>query len=118
MACEMCPKVLGILARVRAQPGVAGPRGFEPRISGFHHSSGGLHTVSSEQFGALIRAGLRALHSTRSVLTQINIVMLYFDKFLAYPPSLHLPRLSPWIVFNYGFSKLPLGALHDLSESV
>jgi hypothetical protein len=36
---------------------VAGPRGFEPRVSGF----GGLRTVLVEWFGALIQSGLRTL---------------------------------------------------------
>ena len=35
---------------------VAGPRGFEPRVSGF----GGLRTVLVGWFGALILSGLRA----------------------------------------------------------
>jgi len=39
---------------------MAGPRGFEPRISGFPLLSGGLRAVSWRPLDALIQTGLRA----------------------------------------------------------
>ena len=44
-------KVFGVTGKV------AGPRGFEPRVSGF----GGLRTVLVGWFGALIQSRLRTL---------------------------------------------------------
>ena len=66
---------------------LAGPRGFEPRISGFLPPSGGLRTDPAEQFGALILSGLRALSIKRRV-SQAEVLVSRLNKLLAYPPSL------------------------------